>query len=271
MDKDSNQTPPNQEEEPREDSQDPSVAQKDTVNEQASTREAEVNHYGEQPMQESSLVSSEKKSSSSEDKKINFDFEKSLNETKGILKDAILKPHTLIKSNRTISLETSAIIFVLLAVLIGIVAYFSYRSLMENLFGGFGGLFGAEVGIDFMFKTMLAWLITFAVGYFSLYFMLQFFGNRKMEHKLLLTKYAIVNIPFALVFCLVFILFGFLMVEFFIVMYVFGLMLFGMIHVYLFLVNVDKPKFDLFWLISGYLLVLIVLTYLIAGIEIPGL
>ena len=142
---------------------------------------------------------------------------------------------------------------------------------MENLFGGFGGLFGAEVGISFMFQTMLAWLITFAIGYFSLYVMLHWFGNRKMEHKLLLTKYAIVNIPFALVFCLVFILFGFLMIQYFIVMYVFGLMLFGMIHVYLFLVNVDKPKFDLFWLISGYLLVLIVLTYLIAGIEIPGL
>ena len=125
---------------------------------------------------------------------------------------------------------------------------------MENLFGGFGGLFGAEVGINFMFQTMLAWLITFAIGYFSLYVMLHWFGNRKMEHKLLLTKYAIVNIPFALVFCLVFILFGFLMIQYFIVMYVFGLMLFGMIHVYLFLVNVDKPKFDLFWLISGYLL-----------------
>ncbi|MHA6250516.1 hypothetical protein [Oceanobacillus sp. CAU 1775] len=269
MDKDLNQRPED-EKEPRVEEQELNTGQNDTVNEHASTQKAEFTHYEERAIDETSMENIEMKTKSSDSKKINFDFEKSLDETKGIWKDAILRPHSLIKSTRTISIETSIIIFVVLSILIGVVAYFAYRGYLDAVTGGLGGLFAPDVGISFMFQTMIGWLITFAVGYFSLYFMLQFFGNNKMKHKALLTKYTLVNIPFALVFCLIFILFGFLLLDYFFVMYIFGLMLFGMIHVYLFLVNIDKPKYDLFWLISGYLLVLIILTYLVSGINIPG-
>src|SRR5699024_8411383 len=157
-------------------------------------------------------------------------------------------------------------------VIIGVLAYFSMQNLLDNLFGGLGSLFGSsDIGISFMFQTMLGWIVTFAVGYFSLYLMLQYFGNRKMAHKELLTKYVTVIIPYVIVFCVVLILFGFLMIDYFMMMYTFSLLLFGMVHVYLFIVNAGKPKFDLFWLSTAYLFVLTVVTYLISGMDMPGL
>lgn len=241
--------------------------EEETINEQASTYQPEINHPN-QPVEDQ--TSGNEESEDSKDKKINFDFDKSVKETKGILKDAVLRPHSLINSSRSISIETSAIILLLLSIIVGVFAYFALRGFMDNMFGGFGSLMGGSIGIDFLFKTMLSWVITFAVGYFSLYLMLRYFGNRKMEHKELLTKYVVVNIPFVLVFSVVLVFFGLVMTDLFMVMYLFSLMLFGMIHVYLFLVNVKKPKFDLFWLISAYLLVLIVMTYYLAGIDLFG-
>jgi hypothetical protein len=199
--------------------------------------------------------------------KTKFNFEKSMEESKGIFKDAILKPHSVIASNRSISWETSVLIFAVLSILVGIFAYFAVGNVMDNLFGGLGSFFGGSIGIDFLFMTILGWLATFAVGYFSIYFMLSYFGGNKMEHPLLLTKYVTVNIPFVLVFLIVFILFGFVMMDWFIMMYTFALMLFGVVHIYLFLTNVKKPKYDLFWLSCIYLAVLFVATYLITGID----
>lgn len=57
------------------------------------------------------------------------------------------------------------------------------------------------------------------------------------------------------------------MVDLFVVTYVFALMLYGVIHIYLYLVHMRKPKFDLYWTIAGYLLVLIVATHLLNGID----
>lgn len=272
MDKDVNQRPAGDAENTPNEEEKATSNQEETINQQASTYQPEINHPQQEPVQQPAgdnvQVSNEKAGSA--EKKINFDFEKSLNETKGIVKDAILRPHTLVSSNRSISIETSAIILVLLSLLVGVFAYFALRNIMENMFGGIGSLMGGSIGADFLFKTMLGWILTFAIGYFSLYIMLSYFGNRKMEHKLLLTKYVIVNIPFVFVFCLVLVFFGLLMIDYFMVMYLFSLMLFGMIHIYLFLVNVSKPKFDLFWLSSAYLFVLIIATYLLAGVEMPG-
>lgn len=242
--------------------------QQETIHQHASTYQEGIQPTHQENVQQSSDANeNQQKETNSKNKKINFDFDKSLNESKGILKDAIIKPNSVINSNRSISLETSVIIFVLLSIILGIFAYFSVKNLMDNMFGGLGGFLGSSVGIEFLFQTMLGWLITFALGYFSLYYMLSFFGNRKMEHKILLTKYVTVNIPFVFVFCIIFVLFGLLAIEYFMIMYVFGLMLFGMIHIYLFLANVNKPKFDLFWLSAGYLFVLLVATYLLTGID----
>lgn len=271
MDKDLNQKPHTGDEEKRPDGSQEASNQEETINQHASTYQPEINHPHQEPVQQTEGNSSQNnQSAGSKEKKVNFDFEKSLQETKGIVKDAILRPHSLISSNRSISVETSAIILVLLSLIVGVFGYFALRNIMDNMFGGFGSLFGESIGVDFLFKTMLAWILTFAVGYFSLYFMLSYLGNHKMEHKLLLTKYVIVNIPFVLVFCLVLVFFGLLMIDYFMVMYIFSLMLFGMIHIYLFIVNVKKPKFDLFWLSSGYLFVLILVTYYLAGVELPG-
>lgn len=242
--------------------------QEQTIHQHASTCQEEIQPTHQENVQQPSNVNeNQQKETDSKDKKVNFNFDRSLNESKGILKDAIIKPHSVINSNRSISLETSVIIFVFLSFILGVFAYFSVKNLMDNMFGGLGSFFGSSIGIEFLFKTMFGWLVTFAVGYFTLYYMLSYFGNRKMEHKLLLTKYVTVNIPFVLVFCIVFVLFGLLAIEYFMIMYVFGLMLFGMIHIYLFLVNVKKPKFDMFWLSAGYLLVLLVATYLLTGID----
>ncbi|GEM_PF-5426867 len=271
MDRDSNQKPHTGDEENRPDESQQASNQEETVNQHASTYQPEINHPRQETAQQTEGTSSQSnQNAGSKKKKVNFDYEKSLNETKGIVKDAILRPHSVVSSNRSISVETSAIILALLSLIVGVFAFFALRNIMENMLGGFGGLFGEAIGAEFLFKTMLGWIFTFAVGYFSLYFMLSYFGNRKMEHKLLLTKYVIVSIPFVLVFCLVLILFGLLMIEYFMVMYIFSLMLFGMIHIYLLIVNVKKPKFDLFWLSSGYLLVLLLVTYYLAGIELPG-
>lgn len=259
MDKNLNPDSENNENQTEEEITDP---QEETLHQHASTTQPDI-HTPHQANMEQSSNQQETKSRN----KINFDFGKSMNESKSIVKDAVFRPHSLIVSNRSISIETSVIIFVILTILVGVSAYFSVKNFMDNAFGGFGSLFGPSIGIDFLFLTMLGWLATFAIGYFSLYFMLSYFGNRKMDHQLLLTKYAIVNIPFVLVFCLIFTLFGFVLIDFFLIMYVFGLMLFGMIHIYLFLMNVDKPKYDLFWLSSGYLLVLLVATYFITGID----
>lgn len=269
MDKDNNQHPQQNPEQGSEENEgvDP---QEETEREHASTYQPEIHPPGQHTIPHSDREPENQQSQGGADgekKKVNFDFEKSLNESKGIFKDAIVKPHTLITSNRSISWETSVIIFVLLSLLVGVFAYFSMQNMMENMFGGLGSFMGAEIEIGFLFRTMLGWLATFAVGYFSIYFMLSYFGNNKMDHKLLLTKYVTVNIPFVSVFLVVFILFGFVIIELFMVMYIFALMLFGMIHIYLFLMNVKKPKYDLFWMSSAYLFVLLIATYYITGID----
>lgn len=265
MEKNNNQ-PPQQGPEQESDETTPVDAQEETEREHASTYQPEV--QAAKPGGDEEREGEQDGSTANDiKKKVNFDFEKSLGESKGIFKDAIVNPHTLITSNRSISWETSVIIFVLLSIIIGVFAYFSMQNVMENMFGGLGSFMGADIEISFIFRTMFGWLATFAVGYFSLYFILSYFGNHKMEHRLLLTKYVTVNIPFVLVFLLLFILFGFVMIDLFIIMYVFGLMLFGMIHIYLFLMNVKKAKYDLFWMSSAYLLVLLLATYYITGID----
>ncbi|PWU69130.1 MULTISPECIES: hypothetical protein [Gracilibacillus] len=214
----------------------------------------------EQETEKERFVSNEEKKENNSS--INFDFGESVKETKGILKDAILRPHAIVSSTRTIRMETSALILLSLSLLIGICYFLFYKFGFEGMLSLF-----ADVGVMFIITSILSWMITFAIGYFSLYLLLMYFGDRKMDHKELLTKYAIVNIPFTLVFCLVILFFGFLMVDLFVVTYVFALMLYGVIHIYLYLVHMRKPKFDLYWTIAGYLLVLIVATHLLNGID----
>lgn len=194
--------------------------------------------------------------------KTNFDFGKSLNETKGILKDAIIRPHSVVKSNHTIGIETSAMILLLLSIIIGVCNFLFLKFGFDGLMSMF-----TEVGIMSFITGTFAWIITFAIGYFSLYALLTYFGNAKPSHRELLTKYAVVNIPFAAIFCLVILFFGFLMIDLFVITYVFALMLYGVIHIYLFLVHTNEPKFDLYWTIAGYLLVLTVVTYMLTGID----
>ncbi len=88
-----------------------------------------------------------------------------------------------------------------------------------------------------------------------------------MEHKDLLTKYAIVNIPYVLVFCLVTLFFGLVLIDLFIVTYVFSLLLFGFIHVYLFLALMEKSRYDIFWTLAVYQLVLIAASYYLVGMD----
>ncbi|GAA0428122.1 hypothetical protein GT022_20300 [Agaribacter marinus] len=194
--------------------------------------------------------------------KINFDFGKSLNETKGILKDAIIRPHSVVKSNHIIGIETSILILLILSIIIGLCNFLFFKFGFDGLLSMF-----TEIGIMFLITGTLSWIITFAAGYISLYMLLKFLGNAKFSHRELLTKYAVVNIPFAAIFCLVICFFGFLMIDLFVITYVFALMLYGVIHIYLFLVHINKPKFDLYWTMAGYLLVLTVLTYMLNGID----
>lgn len=199
------------------------------------------------------------------EKSSQFDFQESFNETKGIALDAILRPGALIHSSRAIRVETSVIIFVLLAVLVSVCHYLFYKY-------GFDGVFSysSDVNFTFVLKTFVSWLITFAIGYFSLYILLKQFGNRSMEHKDLLTKYAIVNIPYVLVFCLVTLFFGLVLIDLFIVTYVFSLLLFGFIHVYLFLALMEKSRYDIFWTLAVYQLVLIAASYYLVGMDFGG-
>ena len=231
---------------------DKDLDQKENGTEEASTQEN---------MNTENRVETEAQSTKQENK-INFNFGKSLNETKGILKDAILRPHAVVKSNHTVSIETSALILVLLSLIIGLCSFLFYKFGFDSLLGMF-----MDVGIMFIIKNALSWILTFAIGYASLYIFLTYLGNRKMPHRELLTKYVIVNIPFTVVFGFVILFFGFLMVDLFVITYVFSLMLYGVIHIYLFLVHMDKPKYDLYWLMAGYLLLLTVLTYQLSGID----
>ncbi|WP_018930610.1 hypothetical protein [Gracilibacillus lacisalsi] len=210
---------------------------------------------------EAVAISTEKKKQDSS--ATNFDFGESVKETRSILKDAILRPHAIVSSSRTIRIQTSGLILLALSLLIGICTFLFYRFGFDGLLSMF-----SDIGFMFAIRSIFSWVITFAVGYFSLYLLLLYTGNRKMDHKELLTKYAIVNIPFAIVFCLVILLFGFLMVDLFVITYVFALMLYGVLHIYLFLVHMKEAKFDLYWTIAGYLLVLIVATYVLNGIDI---
>ncbi|MDY7044470.1 hypothetical protein RVS70_09655 [Virgibacillus sp. M23] len=194
--------------------------------------------------------------------KINFDFGKSLNETKGILKDALIRPHSVVKSNHIIGIETSILILLILSIIIGLCNFLFFKFGFDGLLSMF-----TEIGIMFLITGTLSWIITFAAGYVSLFMLLKFLGNAKFSHRELLTKYAVVNIPFAAIFCLVICFFGFLMIDLFVITYVFALMLYGVIHIYLFLVHINKPKFDLYWTMTGYLLVLTVLTYMLNGID----
>ncbi|ASK62829.1 hypothetical protein CFK37_12060 [Virgibacillus phasianinus] len=194
--------------------------------------------------------------------KTNFDFGKSITETKGILKDAIIRPHSVVKSNHIIGIETSALILFLLSIIIGLCNFLFFKFGFDGLMSMF-----TEIGIMFFITGTLSWIITFAVGYLSLYALLAFFGNAKFSHHELLTKYAVVNIPFAAIFCLVILFFGFLMIDLFVITYFFAIMLYGVIHIYLFLVHINKPKFDLYWTMAGYLLILTVVTYMLTGID----
>ncbi|MFD1414892.1 hypothetical protein [Oceanobacillus jeddahense] len=191
-----------------------------------------------------------------------FDFQESFNEIKGIALDAVLRPNTLIHSSRAIKVETSLIIFALLAVLVSVCHYLFYRYGFDGLF-----YFLGDINFTFVLKTFVSWLITFAIGYFSLYILLKQFGNKTMEHKDLLTKYVIVNIPFVLVFCLVTLFFGFVLIDLFIVTYVFSLLLFGFIHIYLFLALMEKSRYDVFWTLTAYQLVLIIASYFLVGVD----
>lgn len=147
----------------------------------------------EQETEKERFVSNEEKKENNSS--INFDFGESVKETKGILKDAILRPHAIVSSTRTIRMETSALILLSLSLLIGICYFLFYKFGFEGMLSLF-----ADVGVMFIITSILSWMITFAIGYFSLYLLLMYFGDRKMDHKELLTKYAIVNIPFTLVF-----------------------------------------------------------------------
>ncbi|SFL90978.1 hypothetical protein SAMN04487943_10551 [Gracilibacillus orientalis] len=222
------------------------------------------NNLEEENVVENSETKASNEESGEEKKKssTNFDFGESMKETKGILKEAILRPHNIVSSNRSIKLETSVLILLFLSFLIGICSFIFYKYAFDGMLS-----FLEDVGFLFILSTIFSWIITFAIGYLSVYLLLMYFGNRKMEHKELLTKYAIVNIPFALVFCLVILLFGFLMIDLFVITYVFALMLYGMLHIYLYLVNMDKPKLDLYWTMTVYLLFLIVVTYLLNGLD----
>ncbi|GAB2567785.1 hypothetical protein [Gracilibacillus alcaliphilus] len=226
-----------------------------TVNEETTDRkeQTEKNTAGQEGQQ----------ADGQEKKKIgNFDFAESMKEAQGIALDAVLRPHKVVASNRSIKIETSGIILAVLALLISISSFLFYKYGFDGLLSYF-----EDVGFTFALKTFFAWIITFAVGYFSIYLLLKHFGNRDMAHKELLTKYAIVSIPFALVFCLVILFFGFVMVDLFVITYVFALMLYGLMHIYLFLVHMRKSKFDLYWTMMGYLLFLIVVTYLLNGMD----
>ncbi|WP_087973859.1 hypothetical protein [Oceanobacillus rekensis] len=203
-----------------------------------------------------------KSDSVKKDNKINFNFGKILNEAKGILKDAVIRPHSVVNSNHTVSIETSVLILVLLSLIIGLCSFLFYKFGFDSLLSMF-----MDIGIIFVITNTLSWIVTFAIGYASLYIFLAYLGNRKMSHRELLTKYAIVNIPFTVIFGLVILFFGFLMVDLFVITYVFALMLYGVIHIYLFLAHMDKPKYDLYWLMAGYLLLLTVLTYQLNGID----
>ncbi|MEJ8764372.1 hypothetical protein WKU33_00605 [Oceanobacillus sp. HCA-5259] len=90
--------------------------QEQTIHQHASTCQEEIQPTHQENVQQPSNVNeNQQKETDSKDKKVNFNFDRSLNESKGILKDAIIKPHSVINSNRSISLETSVIIFVLLS------------------------------------------------------------------------------------------------------------------------------------------------------------
>ncbi|MCT1905395.1 hypothetical protein [Oceanobacillus sojae] len=196
------------------------------------------------------------------EKSSQFDFQESFNETKEIALGAILRPSALIHSSRAIKVKTSVIIFALLAILVSVCHYLFYKY-------GFDGLLSylSDISFTFFLKTFVSWILTFAIGYFSLYILLKHFGNRTMEHKDLLTKYAIVNIPYVLVFCLVTLFIGLVLVDLFVVTYVFSLLLFGFIHVYLFIALMEKSRFDIFWTLAVYQLVLIVASYYLVGVE----
>ncbi|MDX8047176.1 hypothetical protein SH601_14385 [Gracilibacillus sp. S3-1-1] len=211
----------------------------------------------EQGTDETLPVAKEEKKSA-----MNAAFKKSVKETQSILLDSILRPHAVISSNRAISMQTSGLILVVLSLLIGICTFLFYRFGFEGLLSYF-----STVSFTLIFSTALSWIITFAVGYFSLYLFLLYAGNKKMEHKQLLTHYAIVNIPFAIIFCLVTLFFGFLLVDLFVLTYLFSIMLYGVLHIYLFMVHMEKPKFDLYWTIAAYLLILIAATYLLNGFD----
>ncbi|WP_066196178.1 hypothetical protein [Gracilibacillus timonensis] len=208
----------------------------------------------------------EQKQASKESNSLNFDFAASMKETKGIALDAIIRPHKVVSSGQSVRLETSGLILLVLALLISICSFLFYRF-------GFDGLlsFFEDVGFVFVLTTFFSWVITFVIGYLSVYLLLRYFGDRMMDHKQLLTQYAIVNVPFALVFCLVILFFGFLMVDLFVITYVFALMLYGLLHIYLFVVNMKQPKYDLYWTMTGYLLFLIVVSYLLTGIDFGSL
>ncbi len=215
----------------------------------------------EEETEEVVSVSTEKKKKKSSS--ININFGESVKETKGILKDAILRPHAIVSSSsKTIRIETSALILLSLSLLIGICTFLFYKFGFDGLLSMF-----SDVGVMFMITSIFSWIITFAIGYFSVYLLLRYAGNRQMDHKELLTKYAIINIPFALVFCLVILFFGFLMVDLFVITYVFALMLYGVLHIYLYLVHMKEARFDLYWTIAGYLLLLIIATYLLNGFD----
>ncbi|GAA0325131.1 hypothetical protein GCM10008931_15760 [Oceanobacillus oncorhynchi subsp. oncorhynchi] len=221
----------------------------------------EAKTHLEQAAGESSEAGQKEKTKGSQ-----FDFQESFNEIKGIALDAALRPNTLIHSGRSIKVETSLIIFALLAVLVSICHYLFYRYGFDGLF-----YFLGDINFTFVLQTFVSWLITFAIGYFSLYILLKQFGNKTMEHKELLTKYVVVNIPFVLVFCLVTLFFGLLFIDLFIVTYVFSLLLFGFIHVYLFLALMEKSRFDVFWTLTVYQLVLIVASYFLVGVDFGGI
>lgn len=197
--------------------------------------------------------------------KVNFDFKRSVEETKSIFLDALLRPHSVVASNRSIGIETSGILLALFSLLITISAFLFY----QYGFDGFLSWF-ADIGVGFFFKVFFSWLVTYAIGYFSLYLFLTYLGEAKRSHRELLTKYVVVMIPFTVIFCLVILFFGFVLVDLFVITYALSLMLYGVIHVYLFMVNMKQPKFDLFWMMAAYLLLLTVATYLVAGFDISA-
>ncbi|GEN88514.1 hypothetical protein [Oceanobacillus sojae] len=225
---------------------------------QAETNDIHADQSQQGEAQSSATVTEQPK----KEKTSQFDFQESFSETKGIALGAILRPGALIHSSRAIKVETSVIIFALLAVLISVCHYLFYKYGFDGALSYF-----SDINFTFFLKTFVSWLITFAIGYFSLYILLKHFGNRSMEHKDLLTKYAIVNIPYVLVFCLVTLFFGLVLIDLFIVTYVFSLLLFGFIHVYLFLALMEKSRYDIFWTLAVYQLVLIAASYYLVGMD----